>query len=228
MKPVPTVVLIFFACIVPVVRGQQPTCEAPTPWAEFHRPNMRRSNPCEKLLNVHNVGSLALKWSYTTGNVVDSSPAVTHGVIYVGSTDWNVYALNASTGAKLWSFATGLSVESSPAVANGVVYVGSDDFNVYALNAKTGAKLWSYRTGNGNDLVSSPRPPNGVVSAPTVANGVVYVGSEDQKVYALNARTGAKLWSFNTGNYVDSSPAVANGVVYVGSFDKKVYAFSLK
>ena len=56
-----------------------------------------------------------------------------------------------------------------------------------------------------------------VDSSPAVANGVVYVGSDDDNVYALNASTGAKLWSYTTGGYVDSSPAVANGVVYVGS-----------
>ena len=55
-----------------------------------------------------------------------------------------------------------------------------------------------------------------VYSSPAVANGVVYVGSDDN-VYALNARTGALLWSYTTGEYVVSSPAVANGVVYVGS-----------
>ena len=70
-----------------------------------------------------------------------------NGVVYVGSADGNVYALNASTGAKLWSYATGSYVESSPAVANGVVYGASDNGDVYALNASTGAKLWSYATG---------------------------------------------------------------------------------
>jgi outer membrane protein assembly factor BamB len=64
-----------------------------------------------------------------------------------------------------------------------------------------------------------------VFSSPAVANGVVYVGSVDGNVYALNASTGAKLWSFNAGDVVASSPAVANGVVYIGSFDNKVYAF---
>jgi outer membrane protein assembly factor BamB len=58
---------------------------------------------------------------------------------------------------------------------------------------------------------------------------VVYVGSNDYSVYALNAKTGAKLWSYRTGSYVGfSSPAVANGMVYVGSLDGKVYAFGLK
>ena len=40
---------------------------------------------------------------------------------------------------------------------------------------------------------------------------------DDDNVYALNASTGAKLWSYTTGGDMDSSPAVANGVVYVGS-----------
>jgi len=56
----------------------------------------------------------------------------------------------------------------------------------------------------------------------------VYVGSFDTNVYALNAETGTKLWSYTTGSVVFSSPAVANGVVYVGSDDGNVYAFGLK
>ena len=136
-----------------------------------------------------------LKWYYTAGGWVESSPAVANGIVYVGSNDNNVYALNATTGAKVWSYTTGDAVSSSPAVVTGVVYVGSLDRNVYALNATTGAKVWSYTTG-------------GPVSSPAVSNGVVYVGSDDHNVYALNATTGAKVWSFTTGYYVDSSPAV--------------------
>jgi outer membrane protein assembly factor BamB len=60
-----------------------------------------------------------------------------------------------------------------------------------------------------------------------VANGVVYVGSGDDNLYALNAATGTPLWSYTTGGAVGSSPAVANGVVYVGSGDDNLYAFGL-
>ena len=61
-----------------------------------------------------------------------------------------------------------------------------------------------------------------------MANGVVYVRSDypGNKVYALNASTGALLWSYTTGGRVNSSPAVANGVVYVGSLDNNVYALN--
>lgn len=85
-------------------------------------------------------------WIYTTGNGVDSSPAVADGRVYVGSYDDNVYCLNATTGAKLWNYTTGNKVFSTPAVADGRVYVGSDDYNIYCLNATTGALMWSYFT----------------------------------------------------------------------------------
>src|SRR5712675_2392356 len=135
MKRVSIMVFILCACFVPGAWGQPP-CKFYTPWAQFHRYNMQRWNPCENVLNVNNVGNLGLKWSYVTGASVYSSPAVANGVVYVSSEDGAVYALEASTGAKLWSYTTGGGVfGSSPAVENGVVYVGSDDANVYALNA---------------------------------------------------------------------------------------------
>jgi eukaryotic-like serine/threonine-protein kinase len=90
-------------------------------------------------------------------------------VVFVGSGDKNVYALNASTGAKLWRRKMGYGVFSSPAVANGVVYFsaykGNTTSKVYALNARTGVGLWSYATFYGS------------YSSPAVANGVVYIGA---------------------------------------------------
>ena len=80
-----------------------------------------------------------------------SSPAVANGVVYVGSNDDSIYALNASTGTLLWSYSAGESVSSSPAVADGVVYVGSLNYgngkSIHALDASTGALLWDYQTG---------------------------------------------------------------------------------
>jgi eukaryotic-like serine/threonine-protein kinase len=61
-----------------------------------------------------------------------------------------------------------------------------------------------------------------------VTNGVVYVDSDDKNLYALNAKTGTKLWSYKTGSAVGSSPAVADGVVYFGSSDFNVHALNAK
>ena len=61
-------------------------------------------------------------------------------------------------------------------------------------------------------------------SSPAVVDGVVYVGSDDDHVYALDAASGQLRWRYQTGNDMDSSPAVVDGVVYVGSEDGYVYA----
>src|SRR5579872_512984 len=185
-------------------------------WWQFRfAANGTRFNPYETILSTHTVGGLQLKWKYTTGPYpgVVSSPAVVNGVVYVGSEDKNVYALDANTGTKLWNYTTGANINySSPAVVNGVVYIGSWDDNLYALNAKTGRKLGSFATGFYID------------SSPAVANDVLYFGSADTNLYALNATTGAKLWTFNVHNgEMNDSPAVVNGVVYV-SAGLSVYA----
>jgi outer membrane protein assembly factor BamB len=153
-------------------------------------------------------------WTYTTGAAVYSSPAVTGGIVYIDSSDGNVYALNASTGTYIWNYTTGGPMDSSPAVTDGKVCVGSSDNKTYCLNASTGALIWSYTTGWY------------VSSSPAIADGMVYVGSLDGKVYALNASSGAFIWSYTTGIVGHSSPAVTGGIVYIGSIDGNVYALN--
>ena len=74
-------------------------------------------------------------WTFPTGMYVTSTPALYNGLVYVGSWDDNVYALNAATGTLIWKYKTGSVVDSSPAIVNGIVYIGGEDGNVYALNA---------------------------------------------------------------------------------------------
>jgi len=155
-------------------------------------------------------------WQYRTGDDVFSSPAVAEGVVYVGSYDDSLYALDAQSGKLLWKYKTGDDVCSSPAVAEGVVYVGSYDDSLYALDAQSGKLLWRYRTGDD------------VRSSPAVAEGVVYAGSCDNSLYALDARSGKLLWKYKTGDDVCSSAAVAEGVVYVGSYDDSLYALDAR
>ena len=185
-------------------------------WSMFHYDQTHSGCPDNATATGRN-----FLWSYKMGSRLRShlinewsSPAVVGGIVYVGSRDFNVYALNASTGAKIWNYTTGNAVFSSPAVVGGVVYIGSWDCNVYALNAYTGTKIWNYTTGAIVD------------SSPAVSDGIVYVGSgyPDSSIYALNALTGAKIWSYKTGNAVYASPTVVDGMVYVGSDDHNVYA----
>ena len=195
----------------------QTTFIVETNWTEFNfGPQRHGYNPTENVLNVSNVGSMQMFWSYQTSGSIFSSPAVANGVVYFGSDDNNLYALNAATGQLKWSYRTFGQIPSSPAVANGVVYVGSLDSSLYALKAATGQPIWGFPTGGP------------ISSSPAVANGVVYVGSQDNNLYAFNAATGQQLWNFPTNNQTPfwSSPAVADGYVYVASQDSNLYAIS--
>ena len=106
-------------------------------------------------------------------------PAVANGVVYVGSFDDKLYAINATTGNLLWNYTTGGGVLSSPALANGVVYVGSFDDKLYAINATTGNLLWNYTTNAS------------IETSPAVSNSIVYFGSDypDCNVYAIGNTT---------------------------------------
>lgn len=114
------------------------------------------------------------------------SPAVANGVLYVGTYEPNfethepnapnygyMYAIDATTGARLWKYQTLAPIESAAAVANGVVYFGSDDMNVYALDARTGAALWKY-------TATGP-----VIWPPAVVNGMLYA-SDGNHMYAFH------------------------------------------
>ena len=89
-------------------RSATATFSVRTDWPQFRfGPDHLGTNPYENVLGPANVAGLSLDWSVTTGAAIFSSPAVANGVVYVGSEDDNLYALNAATGKKLWSFTTG-------------------------------------------------------------------------------------------------------------------------
>ena len=95
-------------------------------------------------------------WTYATGNLIDySSAAVINGVVYVGSDDNYLYALNAANGALIWQYKTGNAIDSSPTVANGVVFFGSEDNKVYALNATDGRQNMELRNWRTRSIFSN-------------------------------------------------------------------------
>jgi len=114
------------------------------------------------------------KWVFRAGLEIRTAPALgSDGVIYFGSRDRKCYAVRPD-GKKKWEFLTGGWVDSSPALANdGAICFGSWDKTFYALNPD-GTARWKFQTGG-------PVP-----SSPLVRDGVLYVGSNDHFVYALN------------------------------------------
>jgi len=177
-----------------------------------------------------------VRWKFRTHAAVFSTPAVVAGTAYIGSADGNLYAIDTAAGRERWHFATDSRVNASPAVAGGLVYFGSDDGAFYAVDAGSGKLRWTFATGGEHRFTAThlhgalpvaeamPDPFDIWLSSPCVVSGVVYFGSGDGHVYALDARTGALRWKVATGDVVHASPAVADGLVLVGSWDHWFYA----
>jgi len=177
-----------------------------------------------------------IKWTFHTSGRVISSPAVSNGMVYVGSTDGNLYAVDLESGAQKWKFETKVRVPSSPAISGGIVYFGSYDGNFYAVDATTGQLKWKFQTGGERRFAAKhihgiqpaaetmPDPFDFYLSSPAVWNGAVYFGSGDGNIYALDASSGALKWKFQTGDVVHASPAISNGILFVGSWDSFFYA----
>jgi outer membrane protein assembly factor BamB len=180
--------------------------------------------------------SAKILWRFQTGGRVFSSPVVAGGLVYAGSADGFLYAVDAQTGLLKWKAKTGGAVQSSPAIAGGLVYVLSLDGKAYALDAATGAERWKFSTlGESRQNVAGiygypaarevvPDVWDFFLSSPAISDGVVYFGSGDHHVYALDAATGKPRWSFEASTVVHASPAVAGGKVFVGDLDGNFYA----
>ena len=192
-----------------------------------------------------------IKWSYQTGGLVESSPAVfdvnkddTMDVI-VGSTDTKVYSFNGITGLVQWSYPTGGSIWcSSPAAidvdGDGIieVIIGSENQKINCINGSTGTLKWQFSTRN--SYISSPAiadiDTNGIMEI-IVESNCAPLGTDTANVYCINGLTGLQKWVYKTRSYPSadvwiSSPALADVdgdsimEVFIGSKDSYVYCLN--
>ncbi len=201
--------------VIPVILGVALLASAGTAalangnWSEFgFVPGGGRNNPHEHILNATNVGALRVLWSAQDGSFPLTAPAIVDGVVYSGTN-----AFDAATGELLWATNSG---GISPAVSKNTVYIDTQN-GLCAYTAAGGANLWCA----GNNYL--PDAPSGAA----IVDGIAYFGSALGSVFAIDAATGAQLWSAPiSSDNAASSPAVANGVVYING--DSLFAFDAK
>ena len=158
------------------------------------------------------IPGVEILWSFTAEDELRSTALVAKGVVFIGSYDTNIYALNAKTGDFVWKLATEAGICSSPAMWEDMLIFGSEDNTIYALEARRGTVSWVVRTGGP------------VRSSPRVLSGQVYIGSDDQNLYCLDARTGRVHWKYRTWGTLRSTPAAGKGMSIIGASDGNLYA----
>jgi outer membrane protein assembly factor BamB len=216
--------------------------QAAPPWTLENGDLRNTRNTRSSTITSANVSKLGVAWtmpltaSSTYGTYAANPVTDEHGTVYLQDLASNVFAVDLRTGRVLWT-RTYDSQDIGPngvAVVDGVVYGATAKF-AFALDAKTGKELWRNTTlvpkakqKGGGELASG----FGIDIQPQVANGVVYLSSaallDGGVVYALDAKTGKTIWSFDTvtdpvakkiiGGGAWNAPALGpDGTVYIGT-----------
>src|ERR1022692_2138535 len=88
-----------------------------------------RQPAAQRHLRQPRSGEGPCQMEFHTNGLVISSPAVSGGVVFVASTDGNLYAVDRESGTLKWKFAAKSRITSSPTVSEGLVYFGAYDGN---------------------------------------------------------------------------------------------------
>jgi outer membrane protein assembly factor BamB len=160
-------------------------------------------------------GPLDVAWTFKTGNAIDGTPVFAGGVVYVGSADKHLYAIDFATAKQLWKTPLGSPVKAAPGIKDGRVYIGDVDGKFHCLDAKTGAKLWAFEAGQE------------IVSGCNFFEDTILFGSNDGSLYGLT-KDGKKAWSFGIDQPINGSPAVSGGYSFVAGCDEILHVIDLK
>lgn len=151
-------------------------------------------------------------WKFKANGKIRGSASVTgDGRIVFGTQKDALYILDEA-GKLIKKVNLNSWVFSSPAIDNkGGIYVGCDNGEVLRLD-RDGKKLWTHR------LKAETS------SSPALYGGMVFIGAEDNALYALTL-DGMQAWRLKTGGRIlFSSPAVDDaGNVYIGAEDGILY-----
>ena len=112
-------------------------------------------------------------WNTNVNDPVTTSPAISGGLIAVGTGRGLVIVLDEDSGDIIWNFDTqNGNVSAKPIIANGKVFACPEGGNVYELNAKTGRLIDKFET-------------EGINVNPAYSDGIFYFSSGG-KVIALS------------------------------------------
>ena len=154
-------------------------------------------------------------WTFKCEDEIRRQITVEDGVVYVGSYDNNLYALNQASGQFIWKYPTSDSIASTAAIFGEDVFITSADQHIYSINKKTGELNWRYHT-------EGP-----IYSSPSIRYDHIFFGSDDANFYALNAKRGKLVWKTNAFSPVRSTAYVGDELVCFGTEGGYIYALEL-
>ena len=135
--------------------------------------------------------------------MVSSSTLGEDGMVYVGTLNQQVLAIESASGRAAWSYDTPGWVWGAPTFFDGQLFFGDLEGTVVALDATTGRELWSVDT------------EGAITGGPLVFNDHVYVVNESGQVISLTL-DGTIQWTKNIEAKLYGSPVAAGNLILVG------------
>jgi len=167
-------------------------------------------------------------WRRRTDSPMSSSPAILGSRAFLTSTNNDFYAIDTATGEIIWNdqaIAESARVLSSPspAVSQDLLVVGYSSGELIAYLPANGRRLWA------DTLTSSGRYTplsviNDIAGKPTIQDGIVYAASHSGILTAIDARSGARIWSRTFGSRM--GPVIGGDYVFVVGTGGKVAALN--
>lgn len=138
------------------------------------------------------------------------------GLLYAGTDDGRVLALNPSDLSTVWEVKIDGGVAGAPGSLPGRILIASGAGTVQSLDPLSGAEQWKAQVGG--EIV-------GGLNAATLpdGSGVVVVGSHDYSIYGFNAADGSKRFQVETGERINGAPAVSGTLALAGGCDAAVH-----
>jgi outer membrane protein assembly factor BamB len=173
------------------------------------------------------------KWQAKLGGAIFATAAVRDGTAYVGTTGGMFYAVSLKDGSFVWPFNAGRPVYGESLLTDEHVYFVCDNGFLFKLDRKTGKEVWRYALGDAQAERILPHqviPNSGdfdfdsSAPRPTLFEGVLYVGSGDGGLHAVNAATGQRVWRFEAQGKNRTDAIIDGPRVIFASLDNYVYA----
>jgi outer membrane protein assembly factor BamB len=143
---------------------------------------------------------------------VPKVPILDENRLFFGCAE-NLYALDAETGSVIWSLQNPGKTWSTANISEDFLYVCSGG-RLFALSSFDASERWCFAVGKG-------------LSTPYAHQDKVFVGSEEGTLYALDAETGSRLWTFNVVKSISVAPGVWQNKIFAVSKDHCVYAIRM-
>jgi len=165
---------------------------------------------------------LEIRWKFKAKDGIEGAAAIVNGVVYVGSLDEHLYALDLATGQPKWTYQTDAAkgtkvgpIRASPSVRDGLIYVGDADGIFHCVEATTGNKRWTFDTGAE------------ITSSANFAGDTVLFGSSDENLYCLS-KDGKERWKFRVpGGPVMGTPAIVEGRTFAAGCDSTLHVLDV-